>query len=171
MEERPPSVRVDASGRILALSAAWFTDGARRRAEARRARRCVECGAELGSRRSPYCSRRCRWGFHGHYFWDSARTFVLARDRYTCRICRRRVPARLLEVDHIVEIGRGGAALEYSNLQAVCRECHREKTRGFLRERASRRSATLPVAADDPGPRARAPESLRHPGPPRKRSI
>ncbi len=140
MTTRRPSVQVDRGGRVIALSAAWFADGARRRAEARNARRCVECGSELATRRTPYCSRKCRWRFHGHYFWDSARTYVMARDRYTCQICHRRVRARLLDVDHIVEIGRGGASLEYSNLQAVCRECHREKTRRFLKERAAPRS-------------------------------
>jgi len=114
------------------------------------ARRCVECGAELATRRTPYCSRKCRWRFHGHYFWDSARTYVMARDRYTCQICRGRVRARLLDVDHIVEIGRGGAALEYSNLQAVCRECHREKTRRFLKERAVPRSVELSSAVAGP---------------------
>jgi 5-methylcytosine-specific restriction endonuclease McrA len=129
----PASVRVDRSGRVLALSAAWFSDGARRRAEARRAHRCVECGRTLDSGRTPYCSRRCRWKFHGHYFWDSARSYVLLRDRYTCQACGARHRARELEVDHIVEIARGGAALEYGNLRAVCRPCHRAKTVGFLR--------------------------------------
>jgi len=134
--ERPaaaPSVTVGPNGRILALSAAWFSDGARRRTAARRAAQCVECGAALASHRTPYCSRRCRWRFHGHYFWDSARSYVMLRDRYTCQICRVRRRARQLDVDHIVEIARGGAALEYSNLQTVCRDCHRAKTRAFLR--------------------------------------
>jgi 5-methylcytosine-specific restriction endonuclease McrA len=72
--------------------------------------------------------------FHGHYFWDSARSYVMLRDRYTCQICRVRHRARELDVDHIVEIARGGAALEYSNLQTVCRSCHRRKTREFLRQ-------------------------------------
>jgi 5-methylcytosine-specific restriction endonuclease McrA len=40
-----------------------------------------------------------------------------------------------LDVDHIVEIAAGGAALEYSNLQTVCRDCHRLKTQNFMRER------------------------------------
>lgn len=131
-------MRVDASGRILALSVAWFSDGARRRREARRAQRCVECGTDLPSRRSPYCSRRCQWKFHGHYFWDSARSYVLLRDRYTCQECGLRRRARELDVDHIVEIARGGAALEYSNLRTVCRPCHRKKTREFLRTRNGR---------------------------------
>lgn len=150
------AVRVEASGRILALSSAWFGDGARRRAEARRAARCVECGATLPGHRTPYCSRRCRWKFHGHYFWDSARSFVMLRDRYRCALCGVRRRARELEVDHIVEIARGGAALEYSNLQTVCRDCHRSKTRAFLRARG----ATEGVIAETPAnlqtvPRAR----------------
>lgn len=142
----PASVRVDRGGRVIALSAAWFSDGARRRSEARQARRCVECGRELASRRTPYCSRRCRWKFHGHYFWDSARSFVLLRDRYTCQVCGVRRRARELEVDHRLEIARGGASLDYANLQAVCRGCHRAKTRRFLTERSDPAGDTAPSA-------------------------
>ena len=132
----PASVRVESSGRVLSLSAAWFSDGARRRKEARLAQRCVECARSLTSRRTPYCSRRCQWKFHGHYFWDSARSFVLLRDRYTCQACGVRRRARELEVDHVVEIARGGAALDYSNLRTLCRPCHRAKSRAFAAERA-----------------------------------
>jgi 5-methylcytosine-specific restriction endonuclease McrA len=99
----------------------------------------VECHRELRSHRTPYCSRRCQWMFHGHYFWDSARSYVMLRDRYTCRICGTRHRARELDVDHIIEIARGGAALEYSNLQTVCRVCHGKKTRAFLSQVRSAR--------------------------------
>ncbi len=128
-------MRIGPNGRILALSSAWFSDGARRRAEARRVARCVECDAPLASHRTPYCSRRCRWKFHGHYFWDSARSYTMLRDRYTCRICGKRKRAPELDVDHIVEVACGGASLEYSNLQTICRECHHAKTLAFLRSR------------------------------------
>ncbi len=144
------SVEVGPGGRILSLSAAWFSDGARRRQEARRAARCVECAAVLASHRTPYCSRRCQWKFHGHYFWDSARSYTLLRDRYTCQLCGRRQRARELDVDHIVEIAAGGAALEYSNLQTVCRSCHRAKTRQFLASRSRSRSRE---PSSDPPPR------------------
>jgi 5-methylcytosine-specific restriction endonuclease McrA len=69
----------------------------------------------------------------------------MLRDRYTCQICRRRHRARELDVDHIVEIARGGAALEYSNLQTICRVCHREKTREFLRTKARFHPDSPPV--------------------------
>lgn len=140
------------SGRILALSAAWFSDGAERRLRARRARTCVECGTTLATARSPYCSRTCQWKFHGHYFWDSARIYVKRRDRYTCRACHRRFRSRELEVDHILEIARGGAALEYANLQTLCRACHREKTLQFL-------AGVGRSAAPEAGPRPSAEEA------------
>ena len=152
------SVRVERGGRVLSLSAAWFSDGSRRRTEARLAQRCVECGRVLPTRRTPYCSRRCQWKFHGHYFWDSARSFVLLRDRYTCQACGVRRRARELEVDHVVEIARGGAALDYANLRTLCRACHRAKSRAFATERAQRagRSGAIgdpasPPHADAPG--------------------
>jgi 5-methylcytosine-specific restriction endonuclease McrA len=152
---RAPSVRVDPGGRVIALSAAWFSDGARRRAEARAGRCCVECGRGLASGRSPYCSRRCQWKFHGHYFWDSARSYVLLRDRYTCQLCGQRRRARELEVDHEIEIAAGGAALDYGNLRTVCRACHRAKTRAFLAERRRSRTAALPGAGARGGTEAK----------------
>gem|GEM_PF-441027 len=152
---RPPSVQVGPNGRIIALSAAWFSDGAARRARARREARCVECSRALASRRTPYCSRRCQWMFHGHYFWDSARSYVMLRDRYTCRLCGTRHRARELDVDHILEIARGGAALEYSNLQTVCRACHARKTQAFLREaRRARAETHAQPAATEPTDRS-----------------
>ncbi|MGI0054406.1 MAG: HNH endonuclease [Thermoplasmata archaeon] len=142
-----PSIVVAPGGRVLSLSVAWYTDGARRREEARRGRRCVECGSTLPTRRTPYCSPTCRWKFHGHYFWDAARIYVKRRDRYTCAACHHRFRSKELEVDHILEIVRGGAALEYSNLQTMCRPCHRGKTEAFRRMRASARSTAASGSA------------------------
>ncbi|MFZ1022589.1 MAG: HNH endonuclease signature motif containing protein [Thermoplasmata archaeon] len=119
----------------LRRSTAWFLEARSQKEAARKSRQCVECRTELPSRRTPYCSRRCRWRFQGHYFWDAARTYVLHRDRFRCRQCGSRFRVRELEVDHILEIGRGGAPLDYENLQTLCRSCHREKTRRFLRTR------------------------------------
>ncbi len=143
-------------GRIVRDSARWFTEGAEAKRRARRERRCVECGTGLASRRTPYCGRRCQWKFQGRFFWDAARTYVMHRDRYTCQRCRRRLRVAQLEVDHRLEIGRGGPALEYENLQTLCRPCHREKTAAFLRERAAVRrnpdaARTLAGTEAEPG--------------------
>ena len=125
-------------GRVLRDSAGWFSDGAAKKREARLARRCVECGTGLPTRRTPYCSRKCQWRFQGRYFWDAARTYVIHRDRFVCQVCRRRFRVAQLDVDHRLEIARGGPSLEYENLQTICRPCHRAKTAAFLRARAGR---------------------------------
>jgi 5-methylcytosine-specific restriction endonuclease McrA len=116
----------------------WFVEGLAARQAARRQRECVECHRLLGSARTPYCSRACQWRFHGRFFWDAARHVVLRRDRFTCRSCGRRGRSRELEVDHIVELARGGPSLALDNLQTLCRACHRAKTVRFLRERSGR---------------------------------
>lgn len=131
---------------LLHDSRGWFGAARLDRAEARRRGRCVECGEPTGRPRAVYCSRTCSWRYHGRFFWDSARTYVLHRDRFTCRECRRRLRRRELDVDHIVEIAAGGRALDYANLQTLCRSCHRGKTVRFL---TARRVAGGPSGPDE----------------------
>ena len=60
--------------------------------------------------------------------WQRLRNWFLA-DHPLCRLCAKHgltTPAR--EVDHVVPIRRGGARLEVSNLQALCKSCHSSKT-------------------------------------------
>jgi 5-methylcytosine-specific restriction endonuclease McrA len=66
---------------------------------------------------------------------------VIHRDRFVCQSCRQRFRVALLEVDHRLEIARGGPSLEYENLQTICKSCHRAKTSEFLRARAASRRA------------------------------
>lgn len=149
-----------APARVIRDPTAWFTVGRARKAEMQRMGRCAECLAPLPPSRRSYCRDECRLRFHGRFFWDSARTLVLRRDRYTCRACGVRRRRRELEVDHILEIARGGASLDYANLQTLCRACHREKTRAFLGARAALRRAARgserspPVAREGPPPEA-----------------
>jgi 5-methylcytosine-specific restriction endonuclease McrA len=133
--------------RVLRDSARWFSEGTELKRAARRDRRCVACSGVLETHRTPYCSRLCQWRFQAGYFWDAARTYAIHRDRFTCRACARRFRVGQLEVDHIVEIARGGAPLDPANLQTLCRGCHRVKTRAFLRGRSGRGQATAPPPA------------------------
>ncbi|HTT34449.1 MAG TPA: HNH endonuclease signature motif containing protein [Thermoplasmata archaeon] len=130
-----PAIPRREAPRILRDSARWFEDGVLARRDARRTRRCVECSAALPTSRTPYCSRMCQWKYHGRFFWDAARIYVLRRDRYTCRQCGVRSRRARLEVDHIREIALGGPSLDYGNLQTLCRACHRAKTVAFNRYR------------------------------------
>ena len=51
---------------------------------------------------------------------------VLERDGWRCRSCGR---AGALEVDHIVPLEAGGDPWALDNQQALCKECHADKTR------------------------------------------
>ena len=55
---------------------------------------------------------------------------MFERDGWRCRSCGR---AGKLECDHIVPLRRGGDPWAVENLQALCRSCHVEKSRGDWR--------------------------------------
>ena len=61
--------------------------------------------------------------------WRKVRVLALKRDFYLCQLCLlvgRTTVA--LDVDHIIPLTQGGERLNLSNLQSVCRPCHRTKT-------------------------------------------
>lgn len=73
---------------------------------------------------------------YGHK-WRQLRAQVLKRDNHLCQCCRRagRV-TEAQEVDHIIAKAHGGSDLP-SNLEAICRDCHRVKTAGEHGRRGS----------------------------------
>ena len=60
-----------------------------------------------------------------HKLWGPVRLQVLERDGYRCQKCGK---AGRLEVDHVTPLDLGGAMYKTENLQALCRNCHFEKT-------------------------------------------
>ena len=70
-------------------------------------------------------SGRLGKALYGSKPWRFVRAEVLRRDGWTCRACKRRTAT---EVDHVVPLHLGGAALDPNNLQAICRGCHAAKT-------------------------------------------
>lgn len=60
--------------------------------------------------------------------WDKLRKLVIKRDGYQCQECKRQgmvTPGQ--DVDHIVNKANGGTDM-LSNLQYLCRACHKDKT-------------------------------------------
>ena len=57
------------------------------------------------------------------YHWRKLRLSILERDKFTCQSCG--VITTVLEVDHILPDSTNN---DPSNLQAICRPCHEEKT-------------------------------------------
>ena len=57
-------------------------------------------------------------------YWRKLRISILQRDNWLCQVCH---VADASEVDHIVPKSLGGSD-DADNLQAICRDCHIEKT-------------------------------------------
>ncbi|MFF2621230.1 HNH endonuclease [Oerskovia jenensis] len=54
---------------------------------------------------------------------------MLRRDRFRCQIRGPRCLAVATEADHVVPDAEGGAPFALENGQAVCAECHADKTK------------------------------------------
>ncbi|MGA3214098.1 MAG: HNH endonuclease [Acidimicrobiales bacterium] len=86
--------------------------------------------------------------------WRRVRAYVLDRDGFTCMV---RLPGCTViadTVDHVVEVDKGGAWYDESNLRASCRHCNlarsrRKKSDGW---RSSRTRVVLVVAPPVPAP-------------------
>ena len=64
--------------------------------------------------------RRLSW-----WRWEPVQRQALDRDNWRCVQCG---GVDGLEVDHVVPLDKGGAALDLGNLQTLCRGCHIDKT-------------------------------------------
>lgn len=80
---------------------------------------------------------------------DALRRYIYRRDHGICANCRRHVRDRSedWQADHVVALILGGPhALD--NVQLLCTECHRIKTRADLAERDRRRNGQSMLALD-----------------------
>lgn len=60
--------------------------------------------------------------------WDRARKQALTRDKHLCQPCLKRgFITEAKAVDHITPKAKGGSD-DIENLQAICEECHKDKT-------------------------------------------
>lgn len=104
-------------------------------------RPCLDCGrlTERGRSRCRECSsataalKKRERGATPHA--DRLRARVAAANFWDCETCGLRVLSA--EVDHVVPLSEGGHDAP-SNLQVLCRRCHREKTGAENRGRRSR---------------------------------
>jgi hypothetical protein len=72
--------------------------------------------------------------YHGPGFRAGARRGVpkfsrrnlFLRDRFTCQYCKRRLPSKDMNMDHVIPKSRGGAS-EWSNVVLSCVRCNHKK--------------------------------------------
>lgn len=63
--------------------------------------------------------------------WLAIRSIVVMRDGYKCRKCGVQAHSRheasgMFDVDHIIPVAHGGSN-HFSNLQTLCKSCHKKK--------------------------------------------
>lgn len=122
---------------------------------------CINCGKNLSSdkRRTKYCSDKCRSEyFKLHYKdWNQVKLEVFQRDNWRCKTCNADVKSafftswdskkniinyslvKTANCDHIVPLWKGGKDWvddpEHTNLQTLCEDCHKKKTKQESKER------------------------------------
>ena len=94
------------------------------------------------------CSKECTanfWKNHAEIFdWNVTRAMVFKRDNYTCKMCDRRfvnvakypphkgeeyAQSDMLIGDHVVPIAVGGSEFDMDNIQTLCIDCNKIKTK------------------------------------------
>ena len=81
--------------------------------------------------------------FHHSKKWKAtARAFrrrCIEKDMYVCRKCGADGRYLRVEVDHVKPLRFGGRGYDFKNLQMLCADCHREKSRSEIEEVDSER--------------------------------
>lgn len=94
---------------------------------------CVECGKLLTSRQRKYCSDICShetWVKNNH---QSLRLQIAKDNNYICKKCGIKFSIDNLILDHIKPIALGGGEFDKTNVQILCRDCNKLKTRNDLK--------------------------------------
>ena len=104
--------------------------------------KCLNCDGELPKRRRKYCSDKCSMQFYWEKVepnildWNKVRKRILKRDNHTCAFCNK---SKELHVDHIIPIAIGGELFKMSNLQVLCKDCHKIKTKSDIKKIVAKR--------------------------------
>ncbi len=79
-----------------------------------------------------YCYSHDGYSLMSERHWSYFKTRILLRDGYTCVKCGNKEE---LQVDHIKAIVNGGDMWDENNLQTLCINCHKRKTKKDLKEK------------------------------------
>jgi len=109
----------------------------------RQMKNTCHCGKKFKWPRRSYCSDECsaEWNFKLTSYWSGHKGHFLDKQShkpgkrswepiYTCDNCN--TDTQEPEVDHIIAIILGGHPWDYRNLQLLCSECHKIKTKSDM---------------------------------------
>lgn len=89
---------------------------------------CLNCGKELSGRQQKYCGYECSddWLCKHNHQW--MRSKLSKEKKYICDECGKYCWNYYI-LDHIKPIALGGEEFDKTNLQILCKECDKIKTR------------------------------------------
>ena len=98
---------------------------------------CPVCGKHKSewTRTTKYacCSKPCSEKFYGEQSaiqdWSVVRAQAFKRDNYTCKHCGKLFDKSNLVGDHIIPIAVGGPEFDINNVQTLCIQCNKLKTK------------------------------------------
>jgi len=109
-------------------------------------KKCAHDGCQTRITGRTYCDQHTpiNWGRKGagrtstpeHKAWRRA---VLDRDHWRCQVQGPRCTRKATQADHILNVANGGAEHDLNNGQAICAECHRDKTQAEAAQALRRR--------------------------------
>lgn len=105
---------------------------------------CQWCDTSIPetSRRTVWCSNKCRLSFDRNHIWRNARSAAKRRDKYTCVQCGKHKNEVSIEVNHIVPlVGKGYAPScmhHQDNLEVLCHEDHLAVTKQQMSDRKNK---------------------------------
>ncbi len=85
---------------------------------------------KTSSRCRNYCKEHNYGDMQSFTSWNMLRAKILERDDYTCLKCRHdNIESYNLIADHIIPIALGGDEWDMANIQTLCLECNKIKTK------------------------------------------
>lgn len=102
---------------------------------------CLNCGNIITKKRQRrYCSGDCRWAFMTKNDHNMLKTKLCKERNFTCADCKQKYRREYeLILDHIKPIAIGGAEFDENNLQVLCIECNKIKTKEDMKQIAIQR--------------------------------
>jgi len=90
---------------------------------------CLNCGKLLKGRQEKYCGFECSndWLCKHSHQW--MRSKLIKKVDNTCNHCNTQFQKHYLILDHIKPIALGGEEFDENNLQILCKDCDKIKTR------------------------------------------
>lgn len=99
---------------------------------------CAKEKKDFEPLRRQYCSQNCADKYSDCFMsWSRMREIIFKRDGLKCKICNIEYTKKWLDIDHIIPLISGGKMWDINNLQVLCKECHKKKTRTDLKKSKS----------------------------------